>query len=224
VHCLVTAGPTYEPLDRVRRLTNFSTGQLGTELAAFLTTSGHAVTLLIGEQATYRGVRLAEAIETFGATADLRARLAAHGSGSQVQAVFHAAAVSDFGFGKIMRRTPGGELEEVRSGKISTREGKLLAELVPTEKIIASLRTFFPTALVVGWKFDVEGDQASVIEAAKRQTAECSTDACVANGPAYGLGFAVIEADGATTHWVDNSQLFQRLAELMKRHSIRSIP
>src|SRR3954471_6241897 len=55
VHCLVTAGPTYEPLDEVRRLTNFSTGQLGTELAAFLTANGHRVTLLIGEQSTYRG-------------------------------------------------------------------------------------------------------------------------------------------------------------------------
>src|SRR5436309_12988718 len=79
VHCLVTAGPTYEPLDEVRRLTNFSTGQLGTELAAFFTTNGHRVTLLIGEQSTYRGIRLAETIEIFGTTADLHQRLALHG-------------------------------------------------------------------------------------------------------------------------------------------------
>ena len=37
MNCLVTAGPTFEPLDDVRRLTNFSTGRLGTELANFLT-------------------------------------------------------------------------------------------------------------------------------------------------------------------------------------------
>jgi len=36
MNCIVTAGPTYEPLDDVRRLTNFSTGRLGTELANFL--------------------------------------------------------------------------------------------------------------------------------------------------------------------------------------------
>ena len=38
--CIVTAGPTYEPLDKVRRLTNFSTGQLGTELANHLAGQG----------------------------------------------------------------------------------------------------------------------------------------------------------------------------------------
>ena len=48
MRCVVTAGPAYEPLDDVRRLTNFSTGQLGTELANYLTTEGHEVTLLSG--------------------------------------------------------------------------------------------------------------------------------------------------------------------------------
>ena len=56
MHCLVTAGPTYETMDNVRRLTNFSTGRLGTELANFLAESGHNVTLLIGEQAASRRV------------------------------------------------------------------------------------------------------------------------------------------------------------------------
>src|SRR5687768_14363623 len=37
VNCVITAGPTYEPLDEVRRLTNFSTGRLGSELATYLT-------------------------------------------------------------------------------------------------------------------------------------------------------------------------------------------
>jgi len=55
MNCIVTAGPTYEPLDDVRRLTNFSTGRLGTELAGFLTAHGHQVTLLIGELATWGG-------------------------------------------------------------------------------------------------------------------------------------------------------------------------
>ena len=41
MNCVVTAGPTYEPLDEVRRLTNFSTGRLGTELANTLTRHGH---------------------------------------------------------------------------------------------------------------------------------------------------------------------------------------
>ena len=75
MNCIVTAGPTYEPLDDVRRLTNFSTGRLGTELANFLAARGHKVTLLVGEQATYSGERGMEHVIFFSTTADLRTRL-----------------------------------------------------------------------------------------------------------------------------------------------------
>ncbi len=72
MNCIVTAGPTYEPLDDVRRLTNFSTGRLGTELANFLAARGHKVALLIGETATYAGQRRAQHVAVFSTTADLR--------------------------------------------------------------------------------------------------------------------------------------------------------
>ena len=77
MNCVVTAGPTYEPLDDVRRLTNFSTGRLGAELAAFLSHRGHHVTLLIGEMAVWRGDRTASEVQEFSTTANLRDRLKA---------------------------------------------------------------------------------------------------------------------------------------------------
>ena len=73
MRCIVTAGPTYEPLDQVRRLTNHSTGRLGSELTNYLTQCGHEVTLLIGEQATWRGEREAARVETFTSTDNLGA-------------------------------------------------------------------------------------------------------------------------------------------------------
>ena len=100
MNCIVTAGPTYEPLDDVRRLTNFSTGRLGTELANYLTARGHQVTLLIGESATWPGERRATIVKSFSSTRDLRAKLKSF-SGKKVDAIFHAAAVSDFSFGQI---------------------------------------------------------------------------------------------------------------------------
>src|SRR5947207_2436947 len=117
MRCIVTAGPTYESLDDVRRLTNFSTGRLGSELATFLTARGHEVILLIGQQATFRGDRQAARVETFTTTTDLRDRLQALGDGSD-GAVFHAAAVSDFSFGKVWVRAPQGALTEITSGKL----------------------------------------------------------------------------------------------------------
>ena len=214
MRCIVTAGPTYEPLDKVRRLTNFSSGRLGSELAQFLAACGHEVTLLIGEQATFQGERKAQLVETFTTTTDLGERLR-HRGGVSVDAVFHAAAVSDFKFGKIWVRSAQGDLAEMQSGKVSTRQGTLLAELLPTPKIIAELRQWFPKARLIGWKFEVDGERSAVINQAEKQIAECRTDACVANGPAYGPGFGLVRAGGAM-HLADSSALFEALEEFTR--------
>jgi phosphopantothenoylcysteine decarboxylase/phosphopantothenate--cysteine ligase len=214
MNCIVTAGPTFEPLDRVRRLTNLSTGRLGIELANYLTVQGHDVTLLVSAQASFAGERKAQRIETFSSGADLREWLQAQ-AGFAVNAVFHAAAVSDFAFGKIWSRSPQGDLTEVAAGKLSTRQGTLMAELVPTPKIISDLRDWFPKARIVGWKYEVDGDRAAVLAAAGKQIRECLTDACVANGPAYGHGFGLLTPNGKFSHHTDSSVLFAALAAML---------
>jgi len=216
MRCIVTAGPTYEPLDKVRRLTNFSTGRLGSELSNFLTEQGHEVTLLIGQLATYHGTPHTQSTHIFSTTTHLRDTLCSLG-GDTVAAVFHAAAVSDFTFGKIWNRSEQGELTEKRSGKLSTREGTLLAELLPTKKIINELREFFPKALLVGWKYEIDGDRANVIRLAQEQMAQCRTDACVANGPAYGLGFGLVQSNGCAHH-KQSLSLFTALEKLIGQH------
>ena len=215
MNCVVTAGPTYETMDNVRRLTNFSTGRLGTELANFLTARGHDVTLLIGEQATYPGERKATRVESYTTTADLMTKLQTLAK-QNVGAVFHAAAVSDFAFGKIWLRSEQGELREIQLGKISTRQGTLLAELVPTPKIIASLRAWYPTAKLVGWKFEVDGDRASVLRAAEQQLRDCCTDVCVANGPAFGPGFGLVTGAGQCADLPGQNELFGALGQLLR--------
>ncbi len=214
MRCIVTAGPTYEPLDRVRRLTNFSTGRSGSSLAGFLAARGHEVTLLLGEHATYRDPGIARLAETFTTTADLRDRLRKR-AGDSISAIFHAAAVSDFTFGQIWVRSPEGELKPATAGKISTREGTLLAELLPTPKIIGELRSWFPRAVIVGWKYEVDGDRASVVALAHKQVSECHTDHCVANGPAYGPGFGLVGKGGGCVQLGDEKALFEALVEAM---------
>ena len=215
MNCIVTAGPTFEPLDDVRRLTNFSTGRLGTELANFLAARGHRVTLLIGESATYAGERRAQTVKTFSTTADLRAKLKSF-SGKKVAAIFHAAAVSDFDFGQIFVEKKSGEFAALKPAKkISTRWGALLVELVPTPKIIAELRGWFPNTKITGWKFEADGGRTGALRAAERQLAECATDFCVANGPAYGRGFNLVSTD-AQKHFAGTAQLFAALEDLLK--------
>ena len=214
MRCLVTAGPSFEPLDAVRRLTNFSTGRLGSELADFLAEHGHEVTLLLSEQATWRSKRCKHTFTTSASLRELLRGLA----GASVDAVFHAAAVSDFAFGRIWRRSPAGRLTEVRSGKIGTRQGTLLVELVPTPKIIAELRDWYPRAWLVGWKYEVEGDCGSVIGLAQKQISECRTDACVTNGPAYGAGFGLVKASAAHRHFRGTPELFAALAKCIQNN------
>jgi phosphopantothenoylcysteine decarboxylase/phosphopantothenate--cysteine ligase len=215
MNCIVTAGPTYEPLDDVRRLTNFSTGRLGTELANYLAARGHKVILLIGEMSTYSGERKAQRIETFSTTADLQEKLKAL-STKKVDAIFHAAAVSDFSFGRIFEPNDG-KLSEIKSKKVSTRRGKLLAELLPTQKIISELRGWFPKTRIVGWKFEADGKRADAVLAAQKQIADCKTDFCVVNGAAYGEGFGLLGKRSEPSHLPNPPELFDTLEKAVAK-------
>jgi phosphopantothenoylcysteine decarboxylase/phosphopantothenate--cysteine ligase len=175
MNCIVTAGPTCEPLDEVRRLTNFSTGRLGSELANHLAACGHQVTLLLGTGATFHTALKAQRVVTFTTTADLRSSLAAL-SGSSVGAVFHAAAVSDFAFGSVFQRGAEGVLTECREEDPDRGAG-------PSRRVdrhtqpLDELRTCSHARLA--WSYEVQGDPASVVAKAR------ATDAAVAPMPAW---------------------------------------
>jgi phosphopantothenoylcysteine decarboxylase/phosphopantothenate--cysteine ligase len=125
--------------------------------------------------------------------------------------VFHAAAVCDFRFGAVWQTDGEGGRKPIQDSKLSTRSGRLLVELLPTPKLIAELRDLFPEAWLVGWKYEVEGERTKVFEAAERQLRECRTDACVANGPAYGPGYGLISPGETTLHLDDTDSLFDAL-------------
>lgn len=215
MRCLVTAGPTFEPLDAVRRLTNLSTGRLGTELAAALAEAGHLVVLLRGEGATWPApARAGLEIVPFTTTASLGKRLQAL-AGPEVEAVFHAAAVSDFAPGRIWRVAADGRHLQVRAGKLPSRAGPLLVELTPTPKWITWLREWFPRAWLVGWKYEVEGDRQAALAAGRRQLRDTHTDACVVNGPAHGPGFSVVFSRGAGRRFPTRAALVAGLVGML---------
>lgn len=195
MHCLVTAGPTVEPIDAVRRLTNHSTGRLGCGLADALARAGHRVTLLLSETAVHAPRCKKVHVVRFNTTADLREQFEAS-SALRVKAVFHVAAVSDF------------TVKRPRKGKIPT-SASLKLDLKPTPKLIGSLRKWFPDAYLVGWKYEVDGSRKTALAAAQAQVTKCKTNACVANGPAYGDGFGVV-AD-SITHCANETALFREL-------------
>ncbi len=106
----------------------------------------------------------------------------------EVDLVFHVAALSDFG---VTALAPG-----PTAAKLSSAAGQIVLHLRPKPKLIARLRRLFPSAVLVGWKYELDGDRNQLIEKAQRQIAENRTDACVINGRAFGDGFGLCRAAG----------------------------
>jgi phosphopantothenoylcysteine decarboxylase/phosphopantothenate--cysteine ligase len=138
-------------------------------------------------------------------------------SAKKVDGIFHAAAVSDFSFGRIFEPNEAGKLSEIKGEKkISTRRGKLLVEMVPTPKILSELRGWFPKTKIVGWKFEADGKRADAVAAGQAQLTECATDLCVVNGPAYGEGFGLVGSKGAPAHMANPPVLFDVLEKFLR--------
>ncbi len=216
MRCLITAGPTWEPLDQVRRLTNFSTGSLGGELANHLAECGFEVSLLLGEASVWSQPLGAVAVSRFSTTESLRLLLQAAATDAPV-AIFHAAAVSDFSAGRVFRQSPDGSLHPVVAGKLDTRSGNLLAELRPTPKLLPRLREWFPAGKIFGWKYEVDGTRDDAVRAARRQLDEAASAACVLNGPAFGAGFGLLQEDGSLREMPGRRQLYRALATELLR-------
>lgn len=93
---IVTAGPTYEPIDAVRFIGNRSSGRMGIAIAIAACESGHEVILMLGP-GTVDPPPASDGFDIvrFGSCADLEACLATHWP-SRANTLIMAAAVSDF--------------------------------------------------------------------------------------------------------------------------------
>ena len=183
---IVTCGPSYEPIDQVRRLTNFSTRELGVHLSNQLASTGFEVFCLKGSGATHRGPGEQCHLSFFDTNDDLLEFLTQTSAVHEIAAVFHVAALCDY----KVRRVEDDEGRSCNSPKIASRSGALTISLEPTTKVISKMRHLFPESILVGWKYELAGTPPEVLGKAVRQMQENRTDACVLNGQAYGSGFA----------------------------------
>lgn len=204
---IVTCGPGHEPIDQVRRLTNFSTGELGLMLSAALARAGHTVLCLKGEGAAAQIAAAGVKMAAFSTNDDLLRKLEAEAGAAD--AIFHAAALCDYRV-KEVRAADG---TSPAAAKIPTRSGELTLTLEPTVKVLPRLRAIFPKAKIVGWKYELDGTRDNALSLATRQIAECHTDACVVNGAAWGAGFGFVETERAPVSIADKAALAACLTE-----------
>lgn len=208
VRVLITCGPSYEPLDQVRRLTNLSTGELGVGLAERLAGAGNTVVCLKGAGATFRDPGEAVTLERFTTNDDLAVRLRRWAATGPFAAVFHVAALCDFRVARL--EDPEGQ--PLEGGKIPSRISGVRVHLEPTRKLIADLPGLFPGASVVGWKYEVDGTGEDAVRKGCRQMEEYGTHACVVNGPACGSDFLVCELPNRHASLNSRAELIAHLA------------
>lgn len=163
---LITAGPTWVPIDSVRVISNIATGETGMFLAQRLMRVAPRVTLLLGPVTE---LRIDKKIKVINYTyyEELRKAVRAELTRRRYDIIIHSAAVSDF--------TP------VRSikGKYPSGNG-LNLKLKPLPKIITDIRRLAPGAKLVMFKLEPGASDAVLLKAAKAAQIKAGADMIVA--------------------------------------------
>jgi phosphopantothenoylcysteine decarboxylase/phosphopantothenate--cysteine ligase len=181
---LVTAGPTREPFDPVRFITNYSSGKMGYALAIAGKRRGANVTLISGPSAlpVPRGVKyipVSTAVEMRNAVME---------NMETASVIIKAAAVADYRPHVCM------------SNKIKKREGELVVRLERNPDIIAEVGKKKKNRILVGFAVETE----NLMENARNKLREKNMDIIVANDvtkEGAGFGFdtnivKILSADG----------------------------
>lgn len=206
---LVTSGPTREPIDPVRYLSNHSSGKQGHAIAAALAALGAETVLVSGptREPTPSGVRLV-AVET------ARQMLTASEAALPVDVAVMAAAVSDWRV-------------ESEAGQKLKKDGGLppVLRLVENPDILATIsaRRNNRPSLVVGFAAETENVVANAVE--KRRRKGC--DWILANDVSPGTGTFGGDSntihlvyDGGVENWpvMSKTEVAARLAERIASH------
>lgn len=168
---LITAGPTHEPLDPVRFITNHSSGKMGYAIARAAVEAGAAVTLVSGPTmlAAPAGVTRVEVTSA----QQMHEAVMHHAGRSDI--FIAAAAVSDY------------RPEAFSASKIKKGDERIELALVPNSDILTEVAALADGPFTVGFAAETENVEQHALEKLHKK----SLDLIAANrvGPA-GVGFA----------------------------------
>ena len=121
---LITAGPTYEPIDEVRFIGNRSSGRMGVSIAENASSRGWNTTLLLGPGCPNPS-DAAVTVSRFRTTAELKSLLEAQWPEHDI--LIMAAAVSDYAPARVI------------AGKLARQSEPLTLTLEPTADLISTI-------------------------------------------------------------------------------------
>jgi phosphopantothenate--cysteine ligase len=151
MNILITAGGTSEPIDAVRVITNYSTGETGVCLADYFAAKGARVTLLRAANAmpaTHSNVQT----RSFTTTASYHTALYALLDAEPFDMVIHAAAISDYHVGAIC--IDGVDYPARNDVKLPSSSSTMALKLERNPKFINQVKRWAqnPDMLLVGFK------------------------------------------------------------------------
>jgi phosphopantothenoylcysteine decarboxylase/phosphopantothenate--cysteine ligase len=184
---MITAGPTREPIDPVRYITNRSSGKMGFALAEMAVHMGASVTLVSGPVSlpTPSGARRLE-VETAEQMLE-----AVHGNLAGVDIFIGAAAVSDY------------RVETLAEHKIKKTRDRVSLELVRNPDILESVSTLPAAQRPYTVGFAAETEQLE--EYARAKLSSKKLDMIAANLVGQGRGFDQ-DDNTLTAYWADGEQ------------------
>ena len=151
---VVTAGPTWEPLDPVRVLTNRSSGKMGYAIAEEAASRGATVTLISGPTQLLPPLNVARVVRVETAEEMKNAVLEAFDSADYL---IKSAAVSDFQPSEYL------STKKKKSGKSET------IELAPTEDILSLISAKKQNQIVIGFCAETEDLQENARKKLERK-------------------------------------------------------
>ena len=157
---LITAGPTREPIDPVRYLSNRSSGKMGYALAEAALRRGAKVVLVSGPTS----LKAAAGIEVVAVETAAEMHRAVMARAAEATVIIKAAAVSDY-------RPKAAAAQKMK------KQAALSLELEPTADIAADLGARKQGQLLIGFAAETE----NVLENARKKLLGKSLDAIVAN-------------------------------------------
>jgi phosphopantothenoylcysteine decarboxylase/phosphopantothenate--cysteine ligase len=171
---LITAGPTWVPIDCVRHLANGSTGRTGATLARAAAAAGWNVTLLYGpgrhpitpeDQQRFTLLRFT----TFD---ELHRLLREQVASRSYASLIHTAAVADY------------RPAEPVKGKLDSSATELLLRLVRTPKLVEEVKPLDPEIVLAAFKLTAEQPREEMIRIAQALRQRCGAELVVANDQA----------------------------------------
>ncbi len=190
VRVLITSGPSREPIDDVRYVSNVSSGRLGVALALAFARAGHQVVLLRGQGSAAPEAGAGVTALEFTTARSLLA--AARGVLAGVDApdlLIHAAAVADYA-------------PRPAAGKLKSGAAELVVRMQPTPKVVDELRRLDPDLPIILFKLEARVSRDELHRRARESARRVGAAAVVANFledvTAHGHRADLLRGDGSS--------------------------